>query len=671
VRASSTGLVYAFEDFRLDVQRRLLRRASGGAVSLTSKAFDTLLYFVERPGELLRKRDLLEGIWPDVVVEENNLNQCISALRRALGERPGEHRFIVTDPGRGYRFVASVQQVPAGEWISDSPLSTEGERGSDPEPVPLPVTAPLPAQSERPSGQTRARAPRLVRVPGQVAAGAVSVIALLALAAVVAYWRSEPLTSSAVESTDRLAIPPSSVAVLPFEVIGDDPGQIADGLQIELINKLTQAGLNVKARAAVRNAGAAPDFATIASEQQVELILAGTLQRVGDQLKVTVQRVSRTGFVLPPPLEYTVEPLDIFRVQADIAANVAETLQLTLSATARQRFARRPTDSDGALVAYWQALGITELGARSEARELLESAIAEDPGFAEAHAQLALLSARSLIDWGLDPAPNEDPEAIHRSVEEHASRALALDKDQAVAYAARAEANVYLWRWDEAAEAFEEAYRKNPRDLDVLTFYSQFNSFRGDFVRAIELADRARALDPSMLYPTWLAYAYAGDVEAALQATSRQLEINEHQINAWLNRGFVEARRGNRDAAERDLRRVEELTATGARPSVSSITNLARGYSRIGLEEDARRLFQMVQSRSNAEVVSDGAWASAYLAIGDLDAARDALERAVGKIEKHEPEPGWYPLMLIKHNVLGTPALEESPFKELRERIRG
>ena len=78
---------------------------------LAPKVFDTLLYLVERPGQLIAKRELLEAIWPHVVVEENNLNQAISALRRVLGETPGAHRFIVTEPGRGYRLVASVRTI--------------------------------------------------------------------------------------------------------------------------------------------------------------------------------------------------------------------------------------------------------------------------------------------------------------------------------------------------------------------------------------------------------------------------------------------------------------------------------------------------------------------------------------------------------------------------------
>jgi TolB-like protein/Flp pilus assembly protein TadD len=109
---SASRLVYEFGDFRLDVaQRQLLLKTGARPLPLTSRAFETLLYLIERRGELLDKTTLMRAIWPNVIVEENSLNQNISLLRRVLGECPGEYRFIVTVPGRGYRFVAPVRTI--------------------------------------------------------------------------------------------------------------------------------------------------------------------------------------------------------------------------------------------------------------------------------------------------------------------------------------------------------------------------------------------------------------------------------------------------------------------------------------------------------------------------------------------------------------------------------
>ncbi len=109
---AASRFTYEFGDFRLDAARRLLLLKNGDrALPLTARAFDTLLYLVEHPGKLLSKAALMSAIWPNVVVEDNSLNQNISLLRRVLGEHPGDYRYIVTVPGRGYRFIAEVQTV--------------------------------------------------------------------------------------------------------------------------------------------------------------------------------------------------------------------------------------------------------------------------------------------------------------------------------------------------------------------------------------------------------------------------------------------------------------------------------------------------------------------------------------------------------------------------------
>ena len=102
--------IYEFAQYRLDAGRLMLWRV-GEPIPLTPKVFDTLLLLVRRRGEILTKEELLQTIWPDTIVEENNLNQHISTLRRILGENRGENRFIATIPGRGYRFIPEVNTL--------------------------------------------------------------------------------------------------------------------------------------------------------------------------------------------------------------------------------------------------------------------------------------------------------------------------------------------------------------------------------------------------------------------------------------------------------------------------------------------------------------------------------------------------------------------------------
>ena len=112
------GQIYEFGDFRVDAGRRLLLRLDGRTLPLTPKVFDTLLYLVRNADAVLEKGILMNAIWPDTTVEENNLNQSISALRRALGGDRNDHRYIVTVPGRGYQFVAFVQKHNPPEPVS-------------------------------------------------------------------------------------------------------------------------------------------------------------------------------------------------------------------------------------------------------------------------------------------------------------------------------------------------------------------------------------------------------------------------------------------------------------------------------------------------------------------------------------------------------------------------
>src|SRR5216684_6020767 len=109
--------IYRFGPFEIDLEQRLLFRA-GDSIPLTPKAFDTLAVLVARQGKLVDKAELLKLVWPETFVEENNLTQNISLLRKVLGE--GE--YIETIPRRGYRFVMMVEDLPA---VSAPPADSE------------------------------------------------------------------------------------------------------------------------------------------------------------------------------------------------------------------------------------------------------------------------------------------------------------------------------------------------------------------------------------------------------------------------------------------------------------------------------------------------------------------------------------------------------------------
>ena len=107
---------FRFAEYELDSVKRVLLK-DGNPLPLTSKSFDLLAALVERRGEVLNKDELLETVWPDQIVEEGNLTVHVSNLRKVFGEGKGEHKFIVTIPGRGYSFVADVVENPNGAIV--------------------------------------------------------------------------------------------------------------------------------------------------------------------------------------------------------------------------------------------------------------------------------------------------------------------------------------------------------------------------------------------------------------------------------------------------------------------------------------------------------------------------------------------------------------------------
>lgn len=120
--------VYEFGGFRLSEGDRLLFHGEE-LVPLSPKALDTLLMLVERRGHVLTKDELLRGVWADAFVEENNLNQAISAVRKALAQRAGDEPFVETIPKRGYRFVASVREAGAEARAPRFPRPSEQADG--------------------------------------------------------------------------------------------------------------------------------------------------------------------------------------------------------------------------------------------------------------------------------------------------------------------------------------------------------------------------------------------------------------------------------------------------------------------------------------------------------------------------------------------------------------
>ena len=259
---------YEFAGFRLDATARQLCRRDGAPVALTPRVFDTLLYLVQHPGSLLGKDELLAAIWPGRVVEENNLTQSISTLRKVLGADADGQRYIVTEPGRGYRFVADVK-------IHDEAVVPEAaaEPASSDAPVPAPPTPPG-------AGARRALSARAFVLTG---------LALLALIVAGALIARKPAPAAATAAT-------TTIAVLPFKpVVASARDEVLElGMADTLIAKLSSSRrLTVRSLSSVRRFdGLGQDPLAAGRELGVGSVLEGHVQRRADHLHVTARLLS-------------------------------------------------------------------------------------------------------------------------------------------------------------------------------------------------------------------------------------------------------------------------------------------------------------------------------------------------------------------------------------------
>src|SRR5438105_3130801 len=209
---STPAHFYEFGGFRLDTAKRLLQRLDGTTVRLTPRVFETLLYMVEHHDTVLDKERLMEAVWPDSIVEENNLSQNISTLRRIFGETPDSHSYIVTVPGRGYRFVAEVS-----DRTGNGSAAVKAEQRTEP--------------TLADNGTEEVTAKGRQQSPGKIGGRlALAVLGVIVLAAAFLArgpsvgWLKKHRIGSATPATSpgTVAERVHSIAVLPFEPLGQE-----------------------------------------------------------------------------------------------------------------------------------------------------------------------------------------------------------------------------------------------------------------------------------------------------------------------------------------------------------------------------------------------------------------------------------------------------------------
>ena len=654
---------YEFGPFHLDpLRRRLL--INDTPVMLTPKAVELLLILVEHRDRVLEKNELLERLWPDTVVEEANLTVNMSSLRKALGESPSERRYIVTVPGRGYRFVAAVSEVweEASDLIIEQHTSASivieqeesegemerwgdgerkdgGKRLSLSQPLPLPSSPTLALPPARSKLQ-----PRVVLVSAGV------MIVTLAAVSYFLWERSKP---------GPVAV--KSIAVLPFKPL--DAGRTEDylglGMADALITRLSNLQqIIVRPTSAVRKYhNAEYDLLTAGRELRVEAVLEGSIQRQEDRVRVTVQIVGVTD---GRPLwadKFDEKFTDIFTIEDSISQRVAETLALELTGADRARLAKRYTENGQAYQAYlkgryhWNQRTPDSL---KKGIDDFQQAIAHDPRYAAAYAGLAdsytLLGIQEVML----------PKQAFQEAKAAAIKALEIDPALAEAQTSLAHITLHCWNLPAANQEFKRALELNPHYANAHHWQAEYFTALSRSDEAVAAEKRSLEIDPlSLIISTdlgWHLY-FARRYDQAIAQYRQTLELDHNFALAHLRLGQVYTQTKKYSEAIAEL--TQAVTLSGR--STESLSALGRTYALSGEREKAQQALDELKGRAQQGYVSPYFIAQIYIGLDDYDQAFTWLEKA------YEDGSGW--LVFIKAEPQLEGLIKDDRFTHLLRRL--
>jgi TolB-like protein/DNA-binding winged helix-turn-helix (wHTH) protein len=365
-------MIYQFGECTFDTSAYSVQRG-GQRIRLRPKVFRVCRYLVEHRDRVVSRDELCAQMWPGRCVSPATLEGVIRSVRQSLGDSGRAQDIILTRRSYGYRFVAGVEEWPivgaagsAGQSSARVAVPEVADRGQTDvegpsvvlaeEPEVMPNASGVGIANQRTSGQNRdsvdsqaAIVPKEQRLGHQrslaeqpvVRVGlALVLVTLMLLGAWGIWWE---ISAPAAGSLDK-----SRIAVLPFIDLSAraTPAYFADGLTQELIAQLAQIhGLTVIARTSVMQyKDTLKDVATVGRELRVGTVLEGSVRTVDKQVRINVQLIDVVSEGHVWSQEYDRELTEVFSIQRDIAARVADRLRVPLTGVQEQRADLRPQD---------------------------------------------------------------------------------------------------------------------------------------------------------------------------------------------------------------------------------------------------------------------------------------------------------------------------------------
>jgi DNA-binding winged helix-turn-helix (wHTH) protein/tetratricopeptide (TPR) repeat protein len=569
-------IAYRFGPFQLDVRERRLSRGTD-VIPLRLKVFDTLCVLVENAGRLVTKHELLNKIWPDTTVEENNLNHNISVLRKALGEKATGQQYIETVPRVGYRFVAAVETAEVADDAPGTGDSRLAEPGTGAHQAAATGAAPS-------AGLARGSRAGLVLL-------VVAVVMALA-AATWSYLERSRTSARAAALTDK-----DSVLIADFaNTTGDDvfDGTLRQAVAVELgqspfLNVVSEE----RVRETLRYIGRSPDERVtrelareIAQRQGVKALLVGSIASLGSHYVINLEAVSAASGETIAREQAEAESRErILARLGEAARKLREKLGESLASI--EKFS---APIEQATTASLDAFKAYDLGRQKhyggqyfEAIPLYRRAVELDPDFAMAYAALGItygtarehdlaakfsqrafelrdrvserekfyIAVRYYMDvlddgdraievlelwkqtYPRDFAPRTNLAARYGAIGryeealEEAREGVRLNPDAGVAYAAVAHTLICLGRLEEAEAAIEQAWARklNPPYSHYMLYAIAL--LKGDAAAMQQQIDRVSGTpaEAGMVAIQSVTAAHAGQVRQARELTKRAMEL--------------------------------------------------------------------------------------------------------------------------------------------------
>ncbi|HEV8429121.1 MAG TPA: tetratricopeptide repeat protein [Pyrinomonadaceae bacterium] len=632
--SAQNARIYEFGPFRLDAQRRRLLR-EGEAVPLKPKDFDTLLALVEQGGHVLPREVLMERVWPGSFVEEGNLSLHISNLRKALGEKRDQHKYIVTVPGQGYEFVADVRELQRNE----------------PE---LPVT------ESSTSLHTEDLTPGHYR-PGTFTQNKTRLFATISLVLALGVGGYYYKTRKAMVETSTGV---KSIAVLPFKPLAaaDRDETLELGMADTLITSLSNIkGLTVRPTSAVRRySGLEQDAIVAGRELQVEAVIEGNIQRSGDRVRVNARLIRIADGTALWAEQFDVKFGDIFSVQDLISQRLTSTFSLRLTGEEKELISKRRTDNWQAYEAflkgrYFYGGPVTQEGLQKSI-DYFEQAIKLDPNYAEAYAGLANAYIRGGSVWGFLSPRETFPKA-----EPILKKALELDESLADAHASLARYRLYYeWDWTGAENEFKRAIELNPNVAIAHHEYASLLQVYGQFDKAVAEREIARRLDP--LSPNAVAtvgypHYFAGRYDEAIKHFQQALELDPSfsWSHLWIGQIYLET--GKLQQGIDEIQKAVKLSGGNTR----AIATLGYAYAVAGKRNEALKVIANLQQLAKEKYVSPYYIAVIHAGLNNRDQAFIWLEKAFDERQPYLTLLNYEPFLV---NLRG-----DARFDDLRKRI--